>query len=411
MTNSLLILAALPTDWAGYSMQFVAAVGVSFLVLVLLASHLRYQRYAKSLAGDLADEMDPESALHFQILQRLGTAHREPSPFCLFLIEAVGRDQLEERHGADTAAGIRKEVLAATASVIRKVDFAVETGDGRVAAVLNTDRAQGKVVLQRALTAAAARRYRAADGSVLPVEARGSLVSVPENGDRVNDLIQLAEEMAAQLSADTPLLMAPTGGEEPAEAGTESTPDSEAPAGPRSLVDELTGVLRTERLPTALRKYVARHRKNRQPVSILYIDVDHLDKYNEHYSREAGDQILKGLGRLFDVGVREDDLIGRYAGDEFVVVMACTPDEALVAAHRLTALVKKTSFTHESAILKTTVSIGVAGSPDHGVLPRPLFEAAEAALYAAKRKGRGYAMVYEADMPVPPARTRKVESF
>ena len=163
-------------------------------------------------------------------------------------------------------------------------------------------------------------------------------------------------------------------------------------------LDELTGVLGVSYSGSATQKFIAKYRKDEHPVSVLYIDVDGLDQYNNHYGKKAGDQILRSLGEVLEDQLREDDIIGRVGGEEFVVCMATRPQQALIAAKRLCSDIKKTNVIFSGNKLKFTVCIGVAGFPDHGGVARSLFERAIIAMRAAKYRGRSMCEMYHPDM-------------
>ena len=136
----------------------------------------------------------------------------------------------------------------------------------------------------------------------------------------------------------------------------------------------------------AMQKYVARLRKQEQPVAVMVMDIDHFRRYNQHYGQAAGDEILKALAQVLQQGVREDDLIARYGGEGFVVVMAGSATQCLGAAQRLANRIKKMPIPIRGSNLRITVSAGVAGWPEHGSGADQLVEAAETALNTAKVK-------------------------
>jgi diguanylate cyclase (GGDEF)-like protein len=196
----------------------------------------------------------------------------------------------------------------------------------------------------------------------------------------------------------------------PPDSPAQIAPQPEAPATAASHLDPLTGVLVLRELGPALQKFLANYRKDGLPVSFLYIDVDALESYNNHYGRAAGDTILKGLCRVLERSTRAGDLIGRLEGEEFIVAMNCKPADAVQAAQRLANLVKREQFDFGQNKLRITVSIGVAGYPDHGAIARLLYERAEMALYDAKTRGRNTVSTYAPNMSLPRSRTSRKAS-
>ncbi|MFH0954467.1 MAG: diguanylate cyclase [Verrucomicrobiota bacterium] len=380
--------------------QFLLVVAVCFMLLCILASHLRFQHMAHRAAIG-AEELDPGDVFQTTVAQMLGTVHRQPEPFCVALVAPDNLPGIVRQYGAAGAQDLLKCLEDRVRKTVRENDAVLPCGSNRIGVVLHAARSRGELVAERLAARIEEEPCRCSSGLVIRTTASVGVSSHPENGDRARALIEQAEEgfLAAagghQRWAAAPAARAEAFPPPP----TTSAPGAEK--GPGSLVDPLTGVLRPERLGVALHKFLARYRRDDRPVSVLLVDIDHLSRYNEHYGREAGDQVLKGLGELLQQGVREDDLLARYGGEEFLVGMGCSPANALAAAQRLVSLVKKTAFPAGGSSLRITVSIGIAGCPDHGSHPRHLLEAAEAAAGDAKRRGRNMCLLYEPTMHLP----------
>ena len=118
------------------------------------------------------------------------------------------------------------------------------------------------------------------------------------------------------------------------------------------------------------------------------IDVDHLKAYNDRFGHLAGSQVLKSLARVLRTATRDIDLIAKYGGDEFLIILPHTGlPGAQSAAERLRAAVAATPFSPLTAG-EMTCSIGIAAFPGDGRTPEVLLGAADEALFAAKRAGR-----------------------
>jgi len=136
-----------------------------------------------------------------------------------------------------------------------------------------------------------------------------------------------------------------------------------------------------------------REMRERNPLSVLLIDVDHFKEYNDHYGHGAGDtglcQVASCLARCV---ARPGDLVARYGGEEFVVLLSGTGGEgARVIAERMCAGVRALAIphAHSSAAACLTVSIGYAtADPPGEELPARLLETADQMLYRAKAAGR-----------------------
>ena len=141
-----------------------------------------------------------------------------------------------------------------------------------------------------------------------------------------------------------------------------------------------------DRLDSEL-KFALRHETS---LSLLLLDIDHFKKINDSHGHLAGDAVLANLAGVLGRAVRNEDVVARFGGEEFAIILrAIGIEPAMHMAERLRKLVEQTSATSASGPLKATVSIGVAGLPSTLVkTPDQLVEAADRALYAAKRDGR-----------------------
>lgn len=127
-----------------------------------------------------------------------------------------------------------------------------------------------------------------------------------------------------------------------------------------------------------------------RPLSLLMFDLDHFKQFNDDYGHEAGDEALRHVGRLLDRHFRGSDVVCRYGGEEFVVLMPGAPlAEALLRAETLRKLIAdEPVVVAGQPLTKLTISGGVACWPDTTDQFDSLMRAADAALYKAKRAGR-----------------------
>ena len=128
------------------------------------------------------------------------------------------------------------------------------------------------------------------------------------------------------------------------------------------------------------------------------IDVDHFKDINDTFGHPEGDHALAELGRIIKNSCRAADVAGRFGGDEFVIFMRniVDPANACQLAQRLQEQVA-TAFEGTVLDHKVSLSIGIALSPEHGLRFVDLFNAADAALYQVKKRGRGSYKVSGAD--------------
>ena len=170
----------------------------------------------------------------------------------------------------------------------------------------------------------------------------------------------------------------------------------------RAVTDELTGVYNRRFLEDSLANYVADAKEKGEPLSFVMVDLDHFRQINELYGHPKGDATVRSSAQLFRSLLRESDVIARYGGDEFVIIMPRTdPAHATALMAGVCAEVARLEILKDmkGAITTVTASMGVAGFPLHAADLSGLRAAADAALYRAKEEGRNRAVC--APMPAP----------
>jgi diguanylate cyclase (GGDEF)-like protein len=168
-----------------------------------------------------------------------------------------------------------------------------------------------------------------------------------------------------------------------------------------AVTDPLTELYNRRRLEVVLEKELKEVKRYGHTVSCLMMDIDHFKVVNDLYGHKAGDSVLREIARLIKDALREVDTVARWGGEEFVAVMPQTDKkDALNAALRIIELISSHRF--EQAPERTiTVSIGVSSTDHFIAVAERLINAADLALYEAKRKGRNRAEVApEAEAPV-----------
>ena len=152
--------------------------------------------------------------------------------------------------------------------------------------------------------------------------------------------------------------------------------------------DSLTGLFNRVAILAVLEKECARSRREGGSIAVMMADLDHFKRVNDTHGHHAGDAVLRETARKMLESVRPYDSVGRYGGEEFVVVVpGCTLTAAVEQAERLRKYVAAEAVGVGDVRIPNTISIGVAAAGD---APRPdqLLLAADEALYLAKKEGR-----------------------
>jgi len=152
-----------------------------------------------------------------------------------------------------------------------------------------------------------------------------------------------------------------------------------------TITDDLTKLYNYRYLMQYLDSEVKRCLRYKKKVSLLFIDVDGFKKINDTFGHLVGSQALAEMGQVFKQILRETDVVGRYGGDEFVIVLPETPlNGAMVIAERIRKKVEDYEFIAQNLSIRLTVSLGVANCPKHTLTPEGLIKKADAAMYRAK---------------------------
>ena len=164
----------------------------------------------------------------------------------------------------------------------------------------------------------------------------------------------------------------------------------------RASRDRLTGVANREALLSELTAEVERANRYRQPLSVAFIDIDRFKAINDTHGHNSGDAVLRQMADLVGHHIRSTDFLGRYGGEEFMLILPGTdPEEAAEVAEKLRATVMQTPLTIAGDMtLRATISIGVAGDIGGELRLERLVADADAAMYAAKSLGRNQTYVF-----------------
>jgi diguanylate cyclase (GGDEF)-like protein len=162
-----------------------------------------------------------------------------------------------------------------------------------------------------------------------------------------------------------------------------------------ATLDGLTGLLNKRALSELSGQKLKSATRFKKPLSLMVCDIDHFKKVNDTYGHDVGDLVIKGFAEVLRRVKRDTDLVGRFGGEEFVVVCEETDDRgAAQLAERIRSELEATTFHSEQGQIRVTCSIGVAPFPAAGQAWDGLFKSADEALYVSKRTGRNRVTVW-----------------
>jgi len=159
----------------------------------------------------------------------------------------------------------------------------------------------------------------------------------------------------------------------------------------QATTDSLTQIHNRRHIDNALDYEVSRRNRYPDPFSLVMIDIDWFKEFNDEHGHEGGDVALKSVSRILKLCVRNTDVIGRFGGEEFVVILPKThPANAKIFAERMRAALEANRIEYRDKSCQITASFGVTGvDADYGeTSASELLGAADRALYAAKHAGR-----------------------
>jgi diguanylate cyclase (GGDEF)-like protein/PAS domain S-box-containing protein len=152
--------------------------------------------------------------------------------------------------------------------------------------------------------------------------------------------------------------------------------------------DSATGLLNRWYLEETLPRELHRAERSKTPLTVSVLDLDRFDELNEQYGRDAGDTMLREIGRVLQEHLRKSDMACRYGGEEFVVVLGSSPKATLGRIEQIRSALKGLEVRHgDQSLGGVTLSAGIASAGQDGSTTRELVAAAQAALATAKQGG------------------------
>ena len=166
-----------------------------------------------------------------------------------------------------------------------------------------------------------------------------------------------------------------------------------------ATTDALTHLFNSRSLHERLTEEVARARRYQSALTILFLDLDKFKAVNDTYGHLMGDFVLRDTARIIKENVRTGDIVGRYGGEEFVVILInAVADDVIKTAERIRDRIAEYQFEMDGQVVHVKISIGVAQFPRDGDTEDTLIQSADAAMYATKRKGGNDVTLYQPGM-------------
>ncbi|ACI20121.1 GGDEF domain-containing protein [Dictyoglomus thermophilum] len=155
-----------------------------------------------------------------------------------------------------------------------------------------------------------------------------------------------------------------------------------------TYIDELTGVLNRRGLNFFLRKQINNFKKNKKAFGVLFMDIDNFKEINDRYGHNVGDKVLKMLSETLKNNLRTEDMVARYGGDEFVVILQVGDINTLESlTKRIKNLIENSFLEEAGRIIKITVSVGGTLIRENDTM-NTLLKRADELMYQSKKEGK-----------------------
>ena len=169
-----------------------------------------------------------------------------------------------------------------------------------------------------------------------------------------------------------------------------------------TVTDERTNLLNDRYLKRRLGEEFKRAQRYGTPLSVAMLDLDHFKEVNDKYGHDCGDLVLREFGNLLTASARTTDIVGRFGGEEFLMVLPNTDGiRAAIVAERVRKAAEEHIYKYKESLVRITTSAGVASAPANPQVhdENELLKAADQALYRAKQASRNRVILDRASMP------------
>jgi len=372
----------LPLTEAG---QLLMVFAISFTLITLIASTSRFHKMIQLGEDELHSTEDCNDFFFIQVTRYLSKINRTSTGF-IVLVAQFRTDRTDCRP-------IQEALLQKLRQLIREEsDKACLFREDCVAAVIDAEEEKAEALAERMATEL---KPLITDlPGILTFRAGAS--TFPMHGINARQIIDTATDALEKTSFENarPISLAPPPEEEeetgaaPEEIGELSRTDKNA------ALDPLTGVLKPGSVGSYFRKYLLEIRRKKTPAAVLCIGINKMDNIISLHGEEAADAVIARVSEIIQQLTRDSDLIGRYHRDDFLVMAPCSLEQGEMIALRVREAVQKEIFLFEGKRIKSSVSAGLTGHPEHGRNLRELFTGAYNALETIRGWNTSSCLIY-----------------
>jgi diguanylate cyclase (GGDEF)-like protein len=389
-------------DFFGGVLGIVAAIGVSFVGITLVASYYRFQNIVQMAEDTQPEEMgaSPTDILRVQLARYLAGCARRGTSFSVSLIH-VGNPDVQVRMGTS--------LIDAIKSAARHDDVTCVYDEQTAVLITEIEPEDSCPILGR-ITG----RVAELCAEVSHEQVRVGIASYPGHGLSGKDLLDVASQGLDKATMVSPIVMPEIvdideEDEDVSEAVVdeevydgdlleESEEDEKGSSGWKerrrnSMLDELTGVLKPSAVSAYMQRSMSEIRRKKERAALFCVGVNNMEHIARFHGSEAADDVMAGVSQVLQDNLRSDDLIGRHEKYAFLVLAQCSFDEAEIIGKRITTLVQHSEFISDNKKLKTNITLGVATYPEHGRNLHHLYTAGQKVLdYSRENDIRAYAV-------------------
>ena len=401
-------LALLTPDLLSGTISVLVAIVVSFLILTLTASYYRFQHVVQMAEEVNPEEMgtSPKQVLRVQMARYIAGCARRDTTFSFSLIRIL--DPLVEVSMKSSFANKLKEG-------VRETDRICVFDDQTLALFMESDPEDAESILTRIITVLSRE-----SSELLPESFRVGISSYPGHGLSGKDLISVSTKAIETASAEQRIVFPEIEVLEDEDEDLEEHEHVEKETKERvkkqkhrreSILDPLTGVLKPSFVSPYMQRLMSDWRYKKKPASLFSVGINNMDHIARVHGKETADDVISGVAKAISSHVRSEDLVGRHEEHAFLVLAQIPLENADIIARRLNSVVQQTEMVSGRKKIKTTITLGVSASPEHGRTLRALYHAAQKVLDYHRQNDIRSSAVYDPaihdSMPSRPIRSIK----